>query len=233
MIEHTMVIPKSKPLPKKLANDPLATPSISMVVGSTGSGKSTTMANLLMALDKRHDFDTALFVTSNNRDSILDSIEMPITTSPQELEDYIVKVKQSKEGTKHLLICDDLMGSRDFNIMLGRSTFANFLLSHRHYGSDPKKPHQCGVWVILTSQGMKNSYTPVIRDQVKQWFLFYPRKPTDIKNYQELAQDEVAMRRAMTLVKNEGKYNFLFLNKHDIENDRYFLNFDKEMVDLN
>jgi hypothetical protein len=80
---------------------------------------------------------------------------------------------------------------------------------------------------------MKNSYTPVIRDQVKQWFLFYPRKPTDIKNYEELAQDPVSMKRAMTLVKNEGKYNFLFLNKHDIENDRYFLNFDKEMVDLN
>ena len=232
MIDHEIILPKQRPLPKSLQGDPLAVPTISMVIGSTGSGKSTVMANLLIALQKRHDFDSALFVTSNNRDTILESIEMPITTSPQELEDYIVKLKQCKEGTKHLLILDDIQSSKDFNIMLGRSNFSNFLLSHRHYGSDKKRPNQCGVWVILTAQTLKNSFSPVIRDQVKQFFLFYPRKPTDVKLFEDLAQSPVAMRRAMTLVKNEGRHSFLFLNKHDSSEDKYFLGFNTELVDL-
>ncbi len=231
-IEHEMIIPKQKPLPKKIADDPLGSPSMSMVVGSTGSGKSVTLMNIIMALDKRHEFDSGLFVTSNNRDALLESVEMPITTSPQELEDWIVSVKQAKQGTKHLLVLDDIQGSKDFNIMAGRSFFTNFLLSHRHYGSDPNKPAEYGVWVLMTAQTLKNSYTPTIRDQIKQWFLFFPRKPTDVKLYEDLAQDPIAMKRAMMLVKNAGKYNFLFLNKHDISEDRYFLNFKDEMKDL-
>lgn len=231
-IDHTMVVPQQKSLPKKIKDDPLGSPSISMIVGATGSGKSVTLMNLIMALDKRHDFDSGIFVTSNNRDPLLESIEMPISTSPSELEDWIVSVKQSKQGTKHLLILDDIQSSKDFNIMSARSLFSNFLLSHRHYGSDPAKPGQYGVWVLFTAQTLKNSFSPVIRDMVKQWFLFYPRKPTDVKLFEDLVQNPVAMRRAMMLVKNEGKFNFLFLNKHDIADDRYFMNFDREMKDL-
>ena len=232
MIDHDIVLPKQKPMPKNMQSDPLLVPTISMVIGSTGSGKSTIMANLLLALQKRHDFDSGLFVTSNNRDTILDSIEMPITTSPKELEDYIIKLKQAKEGTKHILILDDIQGSTDFKIMLGRSLFANFLLSHRHYGSDKAKPNQFGVWVILTAQTLKNSFSPVIRDQVKQFFLFYPRKPVDVKFYEDLVSDAVVMRRAMGIVKTDSKHSFLFLNKHDSAHNRYFLGFSTELVDL-
>ena len=235
MLNHELIVPKAKELPKKLAGDPLGSPNISMIIGQTGSGKSVVTANLLMALQKRHEFEDGLFVTGNNRDPILDSIEIPVATTPGELSDYITNLKQAKEGTNHVLILDDIQGSPDFNIMAGRSEFVKFMLSHRHFGEDPKKRDRNGTWVIMTAQTLKNSYTPQIRSQIKNLFLFYPsRSPqTNLKAYEELAQDPVQMKRAMAILKTKGKHAFIFLNKHDPERDRYFLGFNEELKDLN
>jgi ABC-type dipeptide/oligopeptide/nickel transport system ATPase component len=232
MIDTDFIVPKKKKIPKKLADDPLGTPSISMIVGGVGSGKSTNLMNIMKALQDRHDFDSGLFVTSNNRDPLLQAVELDITTSPNELENYITQLKQSKEGQNHILVLDDIQGSRDFNIMSGRSNFINFILSHRHYGEDPKLPDKNGSWILVTAQTLKNSFSPVFRDQVRNWFLYYPRKPTDVKLYEDLAVDPTAMRRAMNIVKNEGKHAFLYLNKQDPEKDRYFLGYKDELKDL-
>jgi len=232
MIDSEYIVPNSKPVPNKLKDNPLGTPSVSFIVGATGSGKSVTMFNLLIALQQLHQFDTGLFVTGNNRDPILDAIELPITTSPKDLENYIVELKQSKEGTKHILVLDDLQGSKDFNMMLGRSNFVNMLLSHRHLGEDSKKPGRDGLWIIITSQTLRSSFTPAIRDMVKNWFIYYPRRPAEIKNYEDIAQDPTSMTRAMGLVKNAGNHSFLFLNKHNAEKDQYFLGFKTPMRDL-
>ena len=235
MIDHTFVVPNRKPIPNKIADDPLGQPSISLLVGGCGSGKSTCMANMLMALQKRHEFDSALFVTSNGRDPIIDSISMPVTTNPTDLDEFITKTRQSKNGTNHLLVLDDVQGSPNFKIMTNRSHFVEFVLSHRHFGEDPQKPGQNGVWIIMTAQTLKNSYTPQIRDQVKNWILYYPRNsiPTQLKAYDELVNDATGMRRAMSLVKSEGNHAFLFLNKHNSDQDRYYLGFKESIDDLN
>ena len=232
-IDWNFVVPKSKPLPKAKQDNPLATPSITMIIGGTGSGKSVCMSNILMALQDIHEFDSGLFVTSNGRDPILDTIEMPITQKPSDLEDYISKVRNSKEGTNHILVLDDCQGSKDFNIMTNRSTFVSFVLSHRHFGENKKKAGLNGTWLIITAQTLKNSFSTQVRNQVKNWILYYPRTPTELRNYDELAQDPAMMRRAMAIVKSEGRHAFLFLNKHDPERDRYYLGFNDEMRDLN
>lgn len=232
MIAHDFVIPKQKPLPAKMQDNPLGSPSIFFIIGPVGSGKSTTMANILLALQKEHKFDTGLFVTSNNRDPIIDSIEIPVTTSPVELENYITELKQAKEGTNHILVLDDIQGSKDFNLMTNRSNFVNFVLSHRHFGESKSKPNQNGVWILITAQTLKSSMTPMLRDQVKNWFLYYPRRPKDIKNYEEIAIDPTSMQRGMSLVKNAGSHAFMYLNKHDPMEDQYFLGFKEPMRDL-
>lgn len=108
------------------------------------------------------------------------------------------------------------------------------MLSHRHYGEDPKRSGQNGTWVIATAQTLKNSFSTAIRNQVKNFFLYYPnRNPSLLKHYEEIAQDPIAMKRAMAIVKADGPHSFLFLNKHDPSQDRYFLGFDKELIDLN
>jgi hypothetical protein len=85
----------------------------------------------------------------------------------------------------------------------------------------------------MTAQTLKNSYSPQIRDQVKNFFFYYPRNPTHLRHYAEIAQDPVAMMRAMALLRAKGNHAFLYLNKHNPENDRYFLGFGEELVDLN
>lgn len=231
-IDHELIIPKKKELPKNIKDDPLGTPNLSMIVGSTGSGKSVVLANLLIALQKRHDFDDGLFVTSNNKDPILETIEMPVTTSPAEMENYMNLVRQAKSGTNHILVGDDLQGSPDFKIMTNRSSFVNFMLSHRHFGEDNTKPDVNGTWAVFTAQTLKNSFTPQFRQQVKNWFLFYPRSPPELKNYEDLAQDPAVMRKALGILKTKGKHQFLYINKHNPEKDRYFIGFNEELHDL-
>lgn len=124
------------------------------------------------------------------------------------------------------------MGSKDFNLMAGRSLFTNFLLSHRHWGEDSNKPGQNGTWVILTAQAIRNSYSPTIRDQCKLWFLYPPRRPTEMKALEEMAQDPTQMQRAMQRVRNSKEHRFMFLNKSDPEKDQYFLGFKEPMNEL-
>lgn len=233
MIDHQLVVPTKKELPKKIKDDPLGTPSTMMLVGPTGSGKSLVLINLLMALQERHDYEDGLFVTGNNKDSLLESVEMPITNSPQEFDNYMNIVKQAKDGTNHILVGDDLQGSPDFKLMTSRSHFIQFMLSHRHYGEDPKRPDKNGTWCLFTAQSVKNSFSPQIRGQIKNWFLFMPRSPNELKNYEDIALDPVQMRRALGILKTKGKHAFLFLNKHDPQKDRYFIGFNEELKDLN
>lgn len=231
MIDHEFVVPKRKTLPKNLIDNPLASPSLSMIIGGTGSGKSTCTANLLMALQKLYDFDSALFVTGNSKDPLLDSLEMPITTSPVVLSEWLTRTKNAPDETRHLLVLDDIQGNPDFNVFMGRSEFTQFILSHRHFGESKEKDGY-GTWVIVTAQTLANSFSTSYRAQVKNYFIYYPRVTTNMKLYEGLAKDPKEFRHAMEMVKTEGKFAFMFLNKHEVEKDRYFLGFNRELKHL-
>jgi hypothetical protein len=234
MIDHEFIVPK-RPKGKPIDhNDPLSKPSIAMIIGCCGSGKSTCVANLLIAHQKSKKFDSALFVTTNLRDPLVKSLEMESTNNPSRLSEYITELKQAKEGTNHLLVLDDIQGSPAFNIFSNRSEFVNFLLSHRHFGEDPLNPDLNGTWIISTAQTLKNSFSTSMRDQISYFFLYYPNKSTkqSLINYGDLAQNPDAMYKAMALLKNRGRHNFLFLNKSDPENDQYYIGFKEKLVDL-
>lgn len=230
-IPYKFVVPKA---PKEQRNGPLDKPSISMIVGPPGSGKTTVLANLMMALDDIHGgFDSGLYVTSNNKDPLIDTLGIPVATTPSELEDWMTGVKNSKPKKKHVLILDDLQGSKDFNMMAGRSDFLNFLLSHRHYGESAKRPGKYGTWIIMTAQKYTNSFSPSAKAAVKNLFLFYPsRDPKEVKNYIELGVDKTKMRKALSSLKTRSEHDFLYVNKHNVKGDRFFIGFDDEMKDL-
>lgn len=227
MIHSKYIIPKSTG-PKVDEEDALAKPALIMLVGGTGVGKSTCLANLLMALDAQYDWNRALFVSGNMRDDILKSIEMDKTSTPMDLEDFISQLQQSdqSEPEYNLLVLDDLQGSPDFNIMLGRSTFAKFILSHRHFG---KVEGLGGTWVLAAAQTLKNSFSPTFRKNVTLWFLWYPRDMEEMKEVEKISGDVVKMRKALRLLKMEDKHAFLFINKIDPTNVRYFIGFDREL----
>ena len=222
MINHQFVVPK-QPKGKQSDGDPLAKPLIYFIVGGTGSGKSTLLANLLMALEDRHSFTNALFVTSNNRDKLLEAVEMEVTSSPQVLSEFMLKVRQAKGDEKSILVLDDIQGSPKFNIMLGRSEFIEFVLSHRHFGG--------GCWILATAQTLRNSYTPVFRNNVTMWFLYYPRSESEKKAFLEIA-DPDKLKKALGLLRLEGKHQFLYINKVDPDDIKYYIGFQRELIDL-
>ena len=149
-IQHKIVVPKRKPLPKKLEGNPLGTPSISIIVGQTGSGKSVIVANLLMALQNLHEFDTGLFVTDNNKDPILDSIELPIANTPQQLSEYITELKQAKEGTNHILVLDDIHWSHAMKLFWAKvdSDKKYDITEVGHSFIDPNFGSVCGTGLV-------------------------------------------------------------------------------------
>lgn len=231
-INHSMIIPKDNhPLDEKTLNDPLGRPSLSMIVGSTGSGKTVLLLNLMSALEDRHEFESGLLVSGNLKDPTLMAVELPKTSSPVVLADYLTKLSQAEKATNHLLIFDDVQGSPDLNLMANRSMMINFLLSHRHIGEDPDYKDRHGTWVLATCQTLKNSFTPQIRNNVKNFFLYYPnRNPKQLADFEDLAMDKSHMKKAMAILKESNDpHNFIFLNKWNPREDKYFLNFDKEL----
>jgi len=226
MIDAEFKIPKA-PKKKKGDEDPLDKPKLYFIVGGTGAGKSTLIANLLMALDKKIEWDNALFVTGNNRDDLLDAVEMPVTTSQVDLEDFITKIQQpSEEPQFNLLVLDDIQSNPHFNIMSGRSNFSAFILSHRHYG---KVKGDGGTYVLMTAQTLKSSYSPVIKKNVSLWFSFYPRDADEMRSIEDISGDKKKMRKALALQKMDGKHSFLFINKCDSTDVKYFMGFKQEL----
>jgi len=221
MINHDFIVPK-----KSKSVSPLKKPHITMAIGQTGSGKSVAVFNYLNALQEEKEYDDALFVTSNKRDPLLKSLgkDVKLTNDPQDLNDFIIKVKQkpNPEKSKSIIILDDIQSSNDFNLMLGRSLFNNFILSHRHYHTD----------IIATSQTLKNSFSPIFRKNVTRFLIFYPRDEDEMKEIEGVSGNRLNMKKALALLKNDPNPNqFLNIYKYGAQRD-YILGFNQEKLDL-
>jgi hypothetical protein len=198
-----------------------------MIVGGVGQGKTTLIANLLIALEKTHDWDHALFVTGNKKDDLLKAVEMDKTSDPMDLQDFIVEVSQpDTEPQFNLLILDDLQGSPDFNIFLGRSEFTKFMISHRHHG---KVNGKGGTWILATAQTLKNSYSTTFRKNCQLFFVWYPRDEDELKEIESVSGNRKEMRQALRLLKLEDEHQFLFINRSNPKGVRYFIGFDREL----
>ena len=229
MINKDFLVPKAR---RSGDDEPYSNPKLSLIYGPTGSGKSVLLLNLLDHLQKLHDFDEALFVTGNGRDTLLDSIEMPITTNPSDLSTWITKVSQESKDNKpkyNLLVLDDIVGNPDFNVFTNRSDFVKFIVSHRHLGKVVKNGvERGGTWVIFTAQRFAGSFSPTIKDQINMWFLFSPRTQAELKAIMTIGDETLRMKKSMALLKSEGKYQFLYINK-DFTPFRYSLGFKDEI----
>lgn len=228
MISSKFITPNK---PERSINDePLDTPKLVSIYGPTGSGKSVLLMNLLAHLEKIHKWDEALFVTGNGQDPLLKTLEMNVTTNPNELSTWMTSVSQKHDSAKYnLLVLDDILGHPSFNVFTNRGQFAQFVISHRHLGAVEKNGvKKGGTWIIMTSQRFAGSFSPAVKDQVNIWMMFYPRVQTELNHLLKLGDDQIMTKRAFDLLRKEGKYNFLMLNK-DFSPSQFFMNWNKHL----
>ncbi len=189
-LNHEMIFPKSR---KTNDKDPFAKPRLVCVYGAKGSGKTTLIVpNLLMLLEKSVDIDPedSLMVTGNGRDPLLKALSFPITESQEELNNFMLKVKNNNDpDKKFLLILDDLQSNPDFKIMAGRSDFLNFVLSSRHYN----------CYIFVTAQAWANSFSPILKGNTDMFFLYQPKSGKEQKAIEGFFDDSDRIKKAMKL----------------------------------
>ncbi len=230
-INHDMIFPKAM---KKHNDNPFAKPQTIFVYGSKGSGKTTLVANILMLIEKAIDIeeDDAIFVTGNSRDPLLKALNFPITDSPTDLDEFMLKVKNNKDTKKNfLIVLDDLQSHPSFKLMSSRSSvFTSFVLSSRHYN----------CYIIITAQSFNNSISNVLKGNINMFFLYNPKTKKEADAIKELFDDGEKIDKALTLLKiknsedekkKDGKRSFLYINTNSTP-FKYFLNFHDELTDI-
>lgn len=229
-IKHEMLIPKNKTKNENQFKKPL----LIYVYGGRGSGKSTLVMNLIYLFNQENDYDEddALFISANNKDPLLENLNFPVSDKPEMLDNFILKVKNSKDKSKkYLLILDDLMSSPDYNIMGTKSSFLNFVLNARHYGG--------GCSIIVTAQAFNNSFAPVLKSNVNMWFLYSPKNKKETLAITNFFDDSTDVKKALDLLKITNEKNekedkprtFLYINNIQPKT-RFFLGFKDELKDL-
>lgn len=228
MINHEMQFPKAK---KSINDNPFEKPRLIYVYGAKGSGKTTLVVNLLMLLEKE-DFEEGdqLMVSGNGRDPLLKALNFKITDKPEELNNFMLMVKNNTDkDKKYLLILDDIMSHPEFKIMSGRSEFLNFVLSSRHYN----------CYIIVTAQAWSNSFSPTLKGNVDLFFIYQPKNKKESDAIINFFDDSSDVKKALQLLKltndkneKEGKpRTFLYINNTQPKT-RFFLGFKDQLKDL-
>jgi predicted AAA+ superfamily ATPase len=219
MINHEVVNFNKK---SSIVQDPLMKPSISSIIGPTGSGKSTILLNYLMALQKSVNFQHALFVTANKKDVILEHIgDMEITNDPEVINDFINKIaSMTKEEAKEnpsILVMDDIQDNPLFDINRNKK-LNRFVLDHRHHN----------LWVAFALQTYKNSLSSVLRRQTSLIFMFPPRNKAEEESIiKEQNVDANKLKRAFELARAQ-EHVPVYLNTQQ-QKARLYLGFNKQL----
>lgn len=167
---------------KGKARHPLERDQLMIVIGSTGSGKSQLILNLMeewsMHAHSKKDFDKIFFYTGSPGDKSLKDLNPKIVQiyGPQTQQSFIDDLvafesdkrsaeKDGKEVGHSLLILDDASSDKELlSPNLKGSVIGNLIISHRHLG----------LSVMITSQ--KFSYVPTLARSNASLFFIYPTK---------------------------------------------------------
>jgi DNA helicase HerA-like ATPase len=229
MINAPYIVPKHK----NKRQDLLEQPHVTLILGQTGSGKSTAMINYVNALDEKKNYKDAMFVSTNMVDPIVKAFNENVikTDKPDELDDFMFYISQRGKEMKPdqipntLLILDDVVGSPEFKQLNARSSFANFVINHRHYKTD----------IILTSQAWKNSFSPLVKKQARRLFIFPPREAKEETDLRDTL-DKDKLHKALTFVRQHAKtegneHSFLNVARHPAETE-WWVNFSDRKIDI-
>lgn len=200
--------------PSALANFNI--PSIFVINGVCGSGKTFLIKSLVYQLDKKYRFNHGLVVspTAFNGDYNYLPERLRYNIIDDELLEKLMAVQKEDRTKKCFLILDDCLG-----MLTGTKVLKNFISTFRHYN----------ITIFVVTQNV-NSVPPLIRQNAAYVFAFYSTNMHNIKTLRENYFTDLSSDRELKLMVEKNltqPYSWILVRNHEAKN-RYVVGRVKE-----
>ena len=197
---------------------PIYFPSINLLIGTPGSGKSYMIKSLIFqtSLKKQFDYIVVFCNTSFDGYKFLPQ-EYVHNVYDENIMNNIIKIQIKNPSAKCLIILDDVVGSINFNTNLWRKIVSQF----RHYNMS----------LFFSVQYIK-SIPPLVRECANFCFIFQTSSKKTIKElyeqYGQIFDTESAFKRF--IISNTQDFNTILINVKEGDFKKKFLQYKAQPI---